>query len=100
MMQQGWKQLGLSPEIASQCSSFGLHRPTTIQTNTIPAILKGQNVIGAAKTGSGKTAAFALPILQKLSREPYGIFALVLSPTRYVTSILDPIYAACLHQLC
>ena len=43
----------------------------------------GRDCIGCAKTGSGKTAAFALPILQKLCEDPYGIFALVLSPTRY-----------------
>lgn len=41
-------------------------------------------MIGGAKTGSGKTAAFALPILQKLSEDPFGIFALVLTPTRYI----------------
>lgn len=43
--------------------------------------MEGQDCIGAAKTGSGKTFAFALPILQKLSDDPYGIFALVLTPT-------------------
>ena len=43
----------------------------------------GRDCIGCAKTGSGKTAAFALPILQKLSEDPYGIFALVLTPTRW-----------------
>jgi ATP-dependent RNA helicase DDX49/DBP8 len=43
---------------------------------------EGHDCIGIAKTGSGKTAAFALPILQKLSKDPYGIFALVLTPTR------------------
>lgn len=46
-------------------------------------ILEGRDCIGNAKTGSGKTIAFALPILQKLSVDPYGIFALVLTPTRY-----------------
>jgi Lhr-like helicase len=46
-------------------------------------IFKGRDCIGNAKTGSGKTIAFALPILQKLSVDPYGIFALVLTPTRY-----------------
>ena len=45
--------------------------------------LEGRDCIGNAKTGSGKTIAFALPILQKLSVDPYGIFALVLTPTRY-----------------
>ena len=44
--------------------------------------VSGRDCIGCAKTGSGKTAAFALPILQKLSEDPYGIYALVLTPTR------------------
>ena len=47
-------------------------------------VVSGRDCIGCAKTGSGKTAAFALPILQKLCEDPYGIFALVLSPTRSV----------------
>lgn len=60
----------------------GLKCPTPIQENCIPKILAGDDCIGCAKTGSGKTLAFALPILQKLSEDPYGIFALVLTPTR------------------
>lgn len=56
--------------------------PTPIQANCIPKILTGEDCIGCAKTGSGKTLAFALPILEKLGEEPYGIFALVLTPTR------------------
>ena len=65
-----------------QVESIGLKSPTPIQTNCIPAILEGQNCIGCAKTGSGKTLAFALPILHTLSDDPYGIYALVLTPTR------------------
>ena len=65
-----------------QLDSIGLKKPTPIQTNCIPAILNGQNCIGCAKTGSGKTMAFALPILHTLSDDPYGIYALVLTPTR------------------
>ncbi|KAH3840390.1 hypothetical protein DPMN_113838 [Dreissena polymorpha] len=61
---------------------MGLSKPTEIQQNCVLPILKGQDCIGCAKTGSGKTAAFALPILQKLSEDPYGIFALILTPTR------------------
>ncbi|ORX66150.1 Ddx49-A-prov protein-like protein [Linderina pennispora] len=56
--------------------------PTEIQRACIPPILVGHDAIGGAKTGSGKTAAFALPILQKLSEDPFGVFALVLTPTR------------------
>lgn len=60
----------------------GLKIPTPIQEHCIPHILAGKDCIGCAKTGSGKTLAFALPILQKLCEDPYGIFALVLTPTR------------------
>ena len=56
--------------------------PTPVQSNCIPAILSGKDCIGCAKTGSGKTLAFALPILQTLSQDPYGIYALILTPTR------------------
>ena len=52
-------------------------------TDLSPFQRSGRDCIGCAKTGSGKTAAFALPILQKLCEDPYGIFALILSPTRY-----------------
>jgi ATP-dependent RNA helicase DDX49/DBP8 len=61
----------------------------------IPEILKGRDVIGGAKTGSGKTAAFALPILQKLSEDPYGVFAIVLTPTRYKDSGIVDYYYLC-----
>ena len=55
----------------------------------------GRDCIGCAKTGSGKTAAFALPILNRLSDDPYGIFALVITPTRFI-----PIYLALSLSLC
>lgn len=61
---------------------LGIHHPTPIQANCIPHILSGGDCIGCAKTGSGKTLAFALPILQKLCEDPYGIFAIILTPTR------------------
>eukprot|EP00468_Gymnochlora_sp_CCMP2014_P007412 CAMPEP_0167759500 /NCGR_PEP_ID=MMETSP0110_2-20121227/11061_1 /TAXON_ID=629695 /ORGANISM="Gymnochlora sp., Strain CCMP2014" /LENGTH=436 /DNA_ID=CAMNT_0007645899 /DNA_START=451 /DNA_END=1761 /DNA_ORIENTATION=- len=61
---------------------MGLKRPTPIQTLTIPDIKKGENVVARAKTGSGKTAAFGLPIIDLLSEDPYGIFACILTPTR------------------
>lgn len=61
---------------------IGIRQPTPIQANCIPHILNGGDCIGCAKTGSGKTLAFALPILQKLCEDPYGIFAIILTPTR------------------
>jgi ATP-dependent RNA helicase DDX49/DBP8 len=74
--------LGLDLWLENQCLKVGIESPTPIQTECIPEILAGKDCIGCAKTGSGKTLAFALPMLQKLSEEPYGIFALVLTPTR------------------
>jgi len=77
-----FNHLGLDSWLSKQCSSLGMTRPTPVQQNCIPAIMEGKDVIGAAKTGSGKTLAFALPVVQILSVDPYGIFALVLTPTR------------------
>ena len=59
-----------------------MRRPTPVQRACIPAALAGRDCIGIAHTGSGKTAAFALPLLQHLAAEPYGVFALVMTPTR------------------
>ena len=61
---------------------MGLATPTAVQRQCVPALLAGRDVLGEAPTGSGKTAAFALPVLDALSRDPYGVFALVLTPTR------------------
>ena len=77
-----FRQLGLSEWLDRVCAGLGMREPTAVQRGTIPAVLAGRNVIGVAHTGSGKTAAFALPILQQLARDPYGVFALVLTPTR------------------
>jgi ATP-dependent RNA helicase DDX49/DBP8 len=77
-----FKDLGLSDWICSSTSAMGFRRPTPIQSACIPAIMQGRDVMGCAETGSGKTAAFALPILNHLSMDPYGIFAVILTPTR------------------
>ena len=61
---------------------MGLTVPTAVQRRCVPMLLAGRDVLGEAPTGSGKTAAFALPVLDALSRDPYGVFALVLTPTR------------------
>ena len=74
--------LGLAAWIQRSCRSLGLRAPTQVQSSCIPRTLAGDDVCGCASTGSGKTAAFALPILQKLSEDPYGVYALVLTPAR------------------
>ncbi|KAF8930847.1 putative RNA helicase [Dissophora ornata] len=75
-------QLGLASWLVNALKAMSITSPSEIQTKCVPEILAGKDVIGGAKTGSGKTAAFALPILQKLSEDPYGVFAVVLTPTR------------------
>ena len=76
-------QLGLAPAQLSACKSLGYNEPTPIQRQAIPVILSGRDVIGCAETGTGKTAAFLLPIIQKISeRARPGIRVLVLAPTR------------------
>lgn len=87
-------ELNLNSWIVAQCNSMGLKKPTPIQENCIPRILQGDDCIGCAKTGSGKTLAFALPILQKLSDDPYGIFALILTPTRELAFQIGDQFAA------
>jgi ATP-dependent RNA helicase DDX49/DBP8 len=75
-------QLGLHPWIDKQCAALSMEKPTLVQQLCIPAVLAGMHVAGGAVTGSGKTAAFALPMLQLLSEEMYGVFALILTPSR------------------
>ncbi|NXS55753.1 DDX49 helicase, partial [Brachypteracias leptosomus] len=77
-----FRALGLAPWLAEQARQVGLSRPTAVQAACIPAVLQGRDCLGCAQTGSGKTAAFVLPVLQVLSQDPYGIFCLVLTPTR------------------
>lgn len=75
-------ELGVHPWLVSSLSSLAITRPTGIQKGCIPEILKGCDCIGGSRTGSGKTIAFAVPILQKWAEDPVGIFAAVLTPTR------------------
>ncbi|HXH37917.1 MAG TPA: DEAD/DEAH box helicase [Thermoanaerobaculia bacterium] len=74
--------LGLSVPLLETLAQLGYEAPTPIQARTIPALLAGRDLIGQAQTGTGKTAAFALPILQQLDLQSRATQALVLTPTR------------------
>ena len=74
--------LGLSPQIQQALDELGFQDPTPIQEQAIPELLGGHDVIGQAQTGTGKTAAFGLPLLQYLDPENNEVQAIVLTPTR------------------
>ena len=74
--------LNVAPWLIASLSAMAILRPTAIQRGCIPKILEGNDVIGGSKTGSGKTVAFAVPILQKWAEDSMGIFAVILTPTR------------------
>jgi len=78
----GFTSLGLSEEIITTLTSLGYEAPTPIQQHTIPPLLQGRDLIGQAQTGTGKTAAFSLPILQRIDPSRRETQALVLTPTR------------------
>jgi ATP-dependent RNA helicase DeaD len=74
--------LGLSPEVLGALEALGYEEPTPIQVQAIPLLNEGRDVIGRAATGTGKTAAFALPMVEKLDPDRVGVQALILAPTR------------------
>ncbi len=73
----------LHPRILAGVQALGYTIPTPIQQQAMPPVLQGRDVLGLAQTGTGKTAAFVLPILQRLMQTPWGrLRALILAPTR------------------
>lgn len=83
--------LGLIPELVKATNALSFTKPTPIQAKSLPPALLGKDIIGLAQTGSGKTAAFLLPILQSLftSANPTPFYALVLAPTRELAYQID-----------
>jgi len=73
---------GLSPEVLRAVSAMGFEEPTPIQKKAIPILLTSKDVVGQAQTGTGKTAAFGIPIIERLDRSVHGVQALILAPTR------------------
>ena len=80
--------LGLNPDILRAVAEQGYHQPTPIQQQAIPAVLQGRDLMASAQTGTGKTAGFTLPLLQRLVQsQPHAkgrrpVRALILTPTR------------------
>ncbi|KAL8767786.1 MAG: hypothetical protein Q9209_005780 [Squamulea sp. 1 TL-2023] len=74
--------LGIIESLCDACRKLGYRTATPIQKESIPLALQGRDIIGLAETGSGKTAAYALPILQALIEKPQSLFGLIMAPTR------------------
>ena len=87
-----FKDLGLQSVLISKCESLGYEQPTPIQEKAIPVVLEGGDVMACAETGTGKTAAFLLPILQNLDVKGKGTKVLILAPTRELANQTE---AAC-----
>ena len=77
-----FNEIGLSRPVLQSISNMGFEEPTPIQEQTIPEALSGRDLIGQAHTGTGKTAAFGIPLVEKIGVESDHIQALVLTPTR------------------
>ncbi len=84
-------ELGLPPEIVRAVTEKGYTTPTPIQAEAIPLLLQGRDIVGSAQTGTGKTAAFALPALARLGNkhQPQGPRVLILEPTRELAAQVD-----------
>jgi ATP-dependent RNA helicase RhlE len=89
-----FSEFNLNPRLAAGVHALGYEEPTPIQQQSIPPIMAGRDVIGLAQTGTGKTAAFALPILQHLEGGPRGrVRALIVAPTRELAEQIHQAFA-------
>ena len=83
-----FSKLGLSPKVVDGVRAAGYTDPTPIQLRAIPILMEGRDLIGSAQTGTGKTAAFALPIISRLGQRG-ALRALILEPTRELAAQVE-----------
>ena len=100
-----FKGLGVLDTLCEAIESLGWLKPTGIQSASIPEALKGRDIVGLAETGSGKTGAFAIPVLQALLQNPQRLFCVVLAPTRELAFQINEVFEALgasisLHSVC
>ena len=100
-----FESLGVEAPLCRAILELGWTKPTDIQTTAIPEALNGRDLIGLAETGSGKTGAFAIPILQSLLLNPQRLFAVILAPTRELAFQINEVFEAlgasiALHSVC
>jgi ATP-dependent RNA helicase RhlE len=98
-----FKDFSLCPALLRAVEELGYTEPTPIQSRAIPLVLEGRDLLAAAQTGTGKTAAFALPLLQRLQAQPQTQRAprvLVLVPTRELAAQVSDAFRTCWHVTC
>jgi ATP-dependent RNA helicase RhlE len=90
-----FSELTLNARVAANLAQMGLEKPTDVQAQSIPPALEGRDVVATAQTGTGKTLAFVLPLVEKLLKgdKPAGIKAVVLSPTRELAIQIEATFA-------
>ena len=88
-----FKELGLNDDLLAAVEKMGYTEPTPIQLESIPLVLEGRDVVAAAQTGTGKTAAFALPLMQRLGLGNGKPLALIISPTRELAQQIEKVAA-------
>ena len=88
-----FSSLGVNSELCDACAALGWTKATAIQAKALPLAIEGRDIIGLAETGSGKTGAFAIPILQRLMAEPSRLFAVVLAPTRELAFQIHEVFS-------
>ncbi len=91
---KNFSEMGVNQTLCRSIGELGWTRPTPIQNMVIPHALDHKDIIGLAETGSGKTGAFAIPVLHFLAQNPSRLFALVLTPTRELAFQINEVFEA------
>jgi ATP-dependent RNA helicase DDX47/RRP3 len=91
---KSFKELGVVDVLCESIAGLGWSKPTEIQEMSLPEALLGRDIIGLAETGSGKTGAFAIPIIQSLLQNPQRLFAVILAPTRELAFQINEVFEA------
>ena len=99
MNKKSFAELGVSPEILKAISDLGFEEPSPIQAAAIPVLLEGHDVVGQSQTGSGKTAAFAIPAIELCQAADRSVQVLILCPTRELaTQVADEVHKLTAHK--
>src|SRR5512137_268538 len=99
MTKKLFSELGLSPELLKAIDKLGFEQASPIQAEAIPVLLQGRDVVGQSQTGSGKTAAFAIPAIEKVDGTSRVVQVLILCPTRELaTQVAEEVHKLSVYK--